>query len=326
MEPASGTLFSKGGRSASENLLPVRDSLRESHMVISIIRKDAFEFLSDLPSNSVDLIISSPPYCMGKEYDTFSTIEDFAEVHEGLRDHLVRVLKRGGSICWQVGHHVRDNVVIPLDAVVYSIFSKSEHLKLRNRIVWTFGHGAHCSRRFSGRHETVLWYTKGDKYKFDLDAVRVPQKYPGKRHNKGPKHGEPSGNPHGKNPGDVWEIPNVKSNHVEKTEHPCQFPVALAQRLVKALSPRRGLVVDPYLGSGSTAIAALLEGRSFMGCDIKARYIKIARKRVEELQAGNLKIRPLDRPIHVPRANDAVAKIPIEWLESGSALPGEPVK
>lgn len=291
-----------------------------------VVQQDAFQFLAGLSDGSVDLIISSPPYCMGKEYDTSCTIEDFIEIHEQLRDELVRVLKRNGSICWQIGHHVRDNVVIPLDAIVYSIFSKSQRLKLRNRIVWTFGHGAHCSRRFSGRHETVLWYTKGDKYKFALDAVRVPQKYPGKRHYKGPKQGEPSGNPRGKNPGDVWEIPNVKSNHVEKTDHPCQFPVALAQRLVKALSPRRGLVVDPYLGSGSTAIAALFEGRRFMGSDIEPKYIKIAQKRIDDMWTGALKIRPLDRPIHVPSANDSVAKIPAEWLVKGGTRTPEMVK
>jgi adenine-specific DNA-methyltransferase len=291
--------------------------IRWTLKVVNIFRKDALEFLSDQPDNSVNLIISSPPYCIGKEYDTSRTIDDFIAIHENLRDELVRVLKRGGSICWQVGNHVRDNVIIPLDAVVYAIFSKSECLKLRNRIVWTFGHGAHCSRRFSGRHETVLWFTKGNRYAFQLDAVRVPQKYPGKRHHKGPKLGEPSGNPLGKNPGDVWEIPNVKANHVEKTDHPCQFPVALAQRLVKALCPRRGIVADPYLGSGSTAVAALLEGRRFIGCDIEAKYIKIAQARLEELRVGNLKIRPLDKPIHVPNANDSVAKIPSEWRQQG---------
>jgi adenine-specific DNA-methyltransferase len=287
--------------------------------VENIIRKDALLFLSDLNAKSVDLVISSPPYFMGKEYDTSCSIDDFIAIHEQLSNQLVRILNDGGSICWQVGSHVRDNVVVPLDAIVYSIFSKHVELQLRNRIVWTFGHGAHTSRRFSGRHETILWFTKGDKYPFALDAVRVPQKYPGKRHYKGRKRGEPSGNPLGKNPGDVWDIPNVKANHVEKTEHPCQFPVALVQRLVKALCPPHGLVIDPYLGAGSTAIAALSEGCRFMGCDIEAKYVKIARERVKELVAGTLKVRPLDQPIHIPSANDSVAQIPSQWLPTRDA-------
>lgn len=280
-----------------------------------LVRKDALCFLSSLPDHSVDLVISSPPYFMGKEYDTSCNVHDFIDAHEKLSEQLVRVVKVGGNICWQVGSHVRNNVMVPLDSVAYSVFSKSDQLQLRNRIVWTFGHGAHSTRRFSGRHETVLWFSKGDQYHFDLDAVRVPQKYPGKKHYKGPKQGEPSGNPLGKNPGDVWEIPNVKAGHVEKTDHPCQFPVALAQRLVKALCPPDGLVIDPYMGSGSTGVAAISEGRKFSGCDIEPRYVKIARARIKALQAGTLKTRPLDQPIHVPGKNDSVAKIPREWVQ-----------
>jgi adenine-specific DNA-methyltransferase len=282
---------------------------------LTLIKKqDALEFLGQLKPTSVDLIVSSPPYCIGKAYETSIDTADFNSIHEQLAPLLVRALKDGGSLCWQIGHHVCNGVVTPLDALVYAIFSKQKELLLRNRIVWTFAHGVHASRRFSGRHETILWFTKGDGYKFDLDAVRIPQKYPGKRHYKGLKRGEPSGNPLGKNPGDVWEIPNVKAGHVEKTEHPCQFPVALVQRLVKALSPKSGLVIDPYLGSGSTGVAATIEGRAFMGCDIEAKYVKIARGRLKKLKAGHLKVRPLNQPIHVPSQNDSVARIPAEWL------------
>lgn len=283
-----------------------------------LYKKDALKFLSDMPEESVDLIVSSPPYFMGKEYDTSCSIDDFQAAHEKLLGQVVRVVKPGGSICWQVGHHVQNGVVIPLDALVYGVFSKSKEIKLRNRIVWTFGHGAHCHQRFSGRHETILWFTKGDDYHFELDAVRVPQKYPGKRHYRGEKRGEPSGNPKGKNPGDVWEIPNVKAGHVEKTEHPCQFPVALVQRLIKALCPEDGLVVDPYMGSGSTAIAALSQGRQFKGCDLEEKYVEIARGRIKEFKAGKLKVRPLEQPIHVPGDKDSVAQIPKEWLTNAA--------
>lgn len=271
------------------------------------------KFLGGLPSDSVDLVVSSPPYFMGKEYDSSCDLDDFRKIHEGLCEQLSRVVKPGGSVCWQVGNHVKDNVVVPLDFIVYSAFSAAKNLHLRNRIIWTFAHGAHCRKRFSGRHETILWFTKNHDYHFDLDAVRVPQKYPGKKHYKGHKRGQPSGNPKGKNPGDVWEIPNVKAGHVEKTEHPCQFPVALAQRLVKALCPPNGLVIDPFLGSGSTAVAAELEGCQFKGCDTNEKYLKIAQSRLKDLRSGKLKIRPLDQPIHTPSPNDGVAKVPSQW-------------
>jgi adenine-specific DNA-methyltransferase len=282
--------------------------------------EDAISFLAALQSGSVDLIISSPPYFMRKEYDTSCSIDEFKAAHEILLEHLVRIVTPGGSICWQVGQHVSTNVEIPLDAIVYAVFSKSEMLKLRNRIIWTFGHGEHCKRRFSGRHETVLWFTKGEPYHFDLDAVRVPQKYPGKTHYRGPRHGRPSGHPLGKNPGDVWDIPNVKAAHVEKTGHPCQYPVALAQRLVRALSPVGGLVVDPYVGSGTTAVAALMEGRRFRGCDHNANYVTIARKRLTQLRSGTLRTRPLDLPVQRPSPNQAVSKMPREWLRSGNLV------
>jgi adenine-specific DNA-methyltransferase len=272
--------------------------------------QDAFEFLSQLQPGSVDLIVSSPPYCMGKEYDTSGRVEDFVVDHERLAPLLANALKDGGSLCWQVGHHVNNGVVVPLDALVYQIFSKQEPLLLRNRIVWTFGHGVHASRRFSGRHETILWFTKGDNYEFNLDAVRVPQKYPGKRHYKGPNKGEFSGNPLGKNPSDVWEIPNVKSRHVEKTDHPCQFPVALVQRLVRALTKPEGLVVDPFMGSGTSAAAAAIEGRQFEGSDVNKVYVGIARGRVAKAKKNQLEYRPMDRPIYEPKGNEAVAKRP----------------
>lgn len=277
---------------------------------VRIELKDAFKFLSDLKPKSVDLIVSSPPYFMGKEYDTSLKIADFIAAHKKLAPLLTSALKDGGSICWQVGHHVNKGVVTPLDALVYSTFSQEKGLFLRNRIVWTFGHGVHASRRFSGRHETILWFTKGHKYRFNLDAVRIPQKYPGKRHYKGPKKGQLSGNPLGKNPSDVWEIPNVKANHIEKTDHPCQFPVALVQRLVRALTRQDELVVDPFVGSGTSAVAAVLEGRNFAGCDVQDAYVKIAKLRAKQALSGQTICRPFDQAIFVPRGTEAVATRP----------------
>jgi adenine-specific DNA-methyltransferase len=285
-------------------------SKQRKNIFVHLQVQDAFKFLTKLKPGSVDLIVSSPPYCMGKEYDTSISIKDFIADHRKLAPLLVRALKDGGSLCWQVGHHVHNGVVTPLDALVYQIFSKRKALSLRNRIVWTFGHGVHASRRFSGRHETILWFTKGDEYEFNLDAIRVPQKYPGKRHYKGPKKGEWSGNPLGKNPSDVWEIPNVKSRHIEKTSHPCQFPVALVQRLIRALVPADGLVVDPFMGSGTSAVAAAIETRRFEGCDVKKSYVAIAVERIRLLNRGANIYRPIDKPIHVPNGNEAVATRP----------------
>jgi adenine-specific DNA-methyltransferase len=143
-----------------------------------------------------------------------------------------------------------------------------------------------------------LWFTKTDSYIFNLDDVRIPQKYPEKKYFKGPKKGQLSGNPIGKNPSDVWEIPNVKANHPEKTIHPCQFPVELIERLVLALTHPGDWVFDPFAGVGSTLIAALLHGRKGAGADTVKDYINIAKSRLHLLSRGKLTLRPMGTPIY----------------------------
>jgi adenine-specific DNA-methyltransferase len=181
---------------------------------------------------------------------------------------------------------------------------------MRNRIIWHFEHGLHCSRRFSGRYETIIWFTKNDDHIFNLDPVRVPQKYPGKKYFKGPKAGQYSCNPMGKNPGDVWIIPNVKHNHVEKTPHPCQFPVELVGRLVLSMTSKGGLVFDPFMGVGSTAVAAVMNGRKTAGAELVDEYLAIAKERVELASQGALPVRPMDRPVYEPPANASITRNP----------------
>lgn len=286
----------------------------------ALLNGDCRKLLAAIPDNSISLTITSPPYCMGKAYEPGYTIADFVSAHDEILPEIMRVTRPGGSICWQVGYHVDRNVVMPLDYLVFDAMRKLEAPPiLRNRIIWTFGHGYHCPRRFSGRHETLLWFTKGDDYLFNLDAVRVPQKYPGKRANKGPKKGELSGNPLGKNPEDVWDdIPNVKANHVEKLDHPCQFPVALASRLVRALSNPGDIVLDPYSGVASTGAAALLENRRFIGAELDSDYAALGAERLLQAIDGTLRIRD-DKPIYVPDPNSAVARRPDHFWPFGSA-------
>lgn len=129
----------------------------------------------------------------------------------------------------------------------------------------------------SGRYGTILWFTKSNNYTFNLAPVRVPQKYPGKKHFKGPKAGQYSCNPLGKNPGDLWAIPNVlQINHVEKTEHPGQFPVEWIEQLVLSLSNGGGCVFDPFLGAKTSIIAAVRHGCKG-GAEFHPKYVEIAR-------------------------------------------------
>lgn len=266
---------------------------------IIVYTGDCLNLLKTIPDNTLQLIVTSPPYNIGKEYEKKLNLRTYLEQQTIVIKECVRALSDHGSICWQVGNYVDGGTIIPLDIFLYPIF-ENLGLQMRNRIIWHFEHGLHCSRRFSGRYETIIWFTKTKNYIFNLDPVRIPQKYPGKKYFKGPKAGQYSCNPLGKNPGDLWVIPNVKSNHVEKTEHPCQFPVELIERLVLSLSNENDWVFDPFLGSGTSIVAAIRHGRKGAGAETVARYAEVARQRIRQEIAGTLKTRPMNKPVYDP--------------------------
>jgi len=284
---------------------------------------DVLEFLDGVTVKPT-LIVTSPPYNIGKAYEERVEFQEYLTWQREVVKRCVEILHPNGSICWEIGNYIEEGEVFPLDIFFYRIF-KNLGLKLRNRIVWHFGHGLHASKRFSGRYEVILWFTKNDDYIFNLDAVRIPQKYPGKRAYKGPNKGKPSGHPLGKNPSDVWkivlqdwekeiwEIPNVKSNHPEKTIHPSQFPIELVERLVLALTNEGDWVFDPFVGVGSSIIAAILHKRRCMGVDKEKIYTDIAYERIIAALKGTLRKRPLGKPIYKPKGTEKVARLPEEW-------------
>lgn len=301
--------------------LQISDTLTDnSHIVLHC--GDTYEFLRSLPDRFAKLIITSPPYNIGKAYEVRVEIQDYLQQQRRVIGELIRLLDNRGSICWQVGNYIENGEVFPLDIFYYNIF-KDHGLKLRNRIIWRYNHGLHTSKRFSGRYETILWFTKGDEYVFNLDDIRIPSKYPGKRYHKGPNKGKPSGNPLGKNPSDlwefiarqweeeVWEIPQVKAAHPEKTIHPAQYPIELVERCVLALTEEKDWVLDPYSGVGSSLIAALKQGRKAMGNDKESPYISMAKERIRDFYLGKLPIRPMDRELYKPQGR--VSQVPEEW-------------
>jgi len=290
---------------------------------VILFNGDRLDLMGALPPKSVKLVVTSPPYNIGKEYEKRKELGIYLAEQEATIKEAVRILSDDGSICWQVGNHIaKDGEVFPLDALIYQI-GKKFGLKLRNRIIWHFGHGLHCSKRFSGRHETILWFTKSDNYTFNLDSVRTPQKYPGKRnYKKGKKYGMLSGNPLGKNPSDIWEIPNVKSNHPEKTKHPCQFPIELIERLVLSMTNKNDIVLDPYAGVGSTLCAAVIHNRKAYGADIMKKYLDIAEERIKSAANGTLERRLMGTPVYQPNGNTKLEQIPEEFLKARNGLFG----
>lgn len=295
-------------------------------------KKDALKFLKKQRDNSIKLIITSPPYNIGKEYETVTSLNEYLKKLKPIIKEIVRVLTEDGSVCWEVGNYIDPvtSKVYPSDIYFYGMF-KEMGLQLRNRIIWHFGHGLQCEKRFSGRYETILWFSKTDQYTFNLDDVRIPSKYPGKRAYKGENKGKLSGNPKGKNPEDlwkatidrlyddwdckIWDIPNVKSQHPEKTIHPCQFPIELVERCVLALTNENDIVYDPFAGVGSSLIAALKNGRRAYGTELVQEYIDIGLNRIEMLAQKKLITRPIYQKIYEPSGKDSVSKYPVEWMQ-----------
>lgn len=305
----------------------------------SFIVSDALDAMDLLKTNSVDLLLTSPPYNVGKEYEVgqFKSQDQYNILVNKIAKKSSRVVSKTGSVCWQCGVSIKNGSIIPLDYIAYEAFIKSG-FTLRNRIIWRFGSGLHAQRRLSGRYEVLLWFTKTDDYTFNLDSIRVPQKYPGKRA-KILKEGDIpkfTGNPLGKNPTDfwefepgkwfdtetVWEFPNVKANHPEKTIHPCQFPIELVQRCVLALTNKKDMVFDPFAGVGSTLVGALMHGRKPLGVDKELKYAEITINRIKSLETEGLPIRPLGTPIYSPPTGK-LTTLPKEWEALRRSQDGE---
>jgi adenine-specific DNA-methyltransferase len=301
----------------------------KEYALTSIYCENNILSIKKIPDTSIQLIITSPPYNIGKEYETKIDITSYINDQKTLINEFSRILKDNGSIAWQIGTYVDNGEIYPLDIYFYPIFKELGY-KLRNRIIWQFNHGLHCKNRFSGRYETILIFSKSDEYTFNLDSVRVPQKEKGKKYFKGDKKGEFACNPLGKNPSDyweilyrdwdngVWKIPNVKSNHLEKMNHPCQFPIELCERIILALSNENDTILDPYMGVGSTLLASLLHDRNAIGIEIQQEYVNIAHKRIAMLKNGELKYRKMTQKIYEPSNNVKSYREPIHTKNTQS--------
>ncbi|WUH93456.1 site-specific DNA-methyltransferase [Streptomyces sp. NBC_00433] len=240
---------------------------------------DCFEWLRTLPDKSVDTIISSPPYNIGKSYESRAELSAYLDIQKLVLGECARVLKDTGSIFWQVGVYADRGVHIPLDVRFFPIL-EDFGLIPRNRIVWVRPHGLHAKNKFSARHETILWFSRGEEYKFNLDEIRVPQKYQNKKSWRGENKGELTCNPLGKNPGDIWLFQNVKHNHEEQTVHPAQFPEDMVSRMLLATTKPGDVVLDPYMGTGTVAVVARDHDRNYLGAELDPGYHAIALQRL----------------------------------------------
>ena len=234
-----------------------------------------------LPSTIFDLVITSPPYNIGKEYESIIPIEEYVEWTNGWATETCRLIADGGSLLLNLGYVSVDakGRAVPLPYLLWDRIP----LYLNQEIIWNYSAGVACKNYLSPRNEKILWYVKDkDNYVFNLDAIRDPNvKYPNSK-----RHGKSRVNTLGKNPSDVWEIAKVTTgtdrSSAERTAHPCQFPTDLIDRLVLGFSHEGAIVFDPFVGSGTTIESCIKHNRYCIGFEIREDYCDIATKRIKE--------------------------------------------
>lgn len=251
---------------------------------IQIYCGDSLKELAKVPDESFSLTITSPPYNIGKEYETVIEHEQYLDWCESWIKDVYRCTVPMGAFWLNVGYFEWPGRAKALP-IAYCLWQRTPFFLIQE-VIWHYGAGVTTKRMLCPRNEKMLFYAKNPtQYTFNLDAIRDPDvKYPTQK-----KNGKFKCNPLGKNPGDVWYIPKVTSGmnraSKERTPHPAQFPIALIDRVVKVSSNEGDLVLDPFLGSGTTAVACLQNRRRFIGFELKESYCQIAVDRLRNIGA-----------------------------------------
>lgn len=245
---------------------------------------DCLDAMRSLPDGLIALTVTSPPYNIGKEYERPLSLEQYLAWCEKWMAEVYRLTAPEGAFWLNVGYvaHPGKARALPL---AYLLWNRCPFF-LVQEVVWDYGAGVAARRSLSPRNEKLLWYVKNpSQYTFNLDAIRDPDvKYPKQK-----KNGKLRCNTIGKNPSDVWQIAKVTSGtdraSPERTPHPAQFPLDLIDRIVLGFSNPGDLVLDPFLGSGTTAVSALSHGRQVIGFETNPVYCGYAERRVRRLLA-----------------------------------------
>ncbi len=229
-----------------------------------IITGDALEELKKLADNSVDLVIADPPYNLGKNYGNNidkRTFEDYLAFSRNWLTETKRILKPTGSVYVFMGFR--------FISYLYSIFEQELQMHFNGWITWHYTQGIGRTKGFSPRHDDILLFTKTDNFKFNLDSVRVPQKYFRERNNM-----------RGANPGDVWEFSHVHYCNSNRQNHPTQKPEGVIERMVLASSDENDFVVDPFAGSGTTLRVCQQTNRRCLGIEINPTFVSMIQTRL----------------------------------------------
>lgn len=233
---------------------------------IQVICGEAIDLLKQQPASSVDLIIADPPYNLGKDYGNNSDSKEFDEYINFTKSWLTeaaRVLKPTGTIYVFMG--------VRFISYLYTIMERELNLIFSNWIVWHYTQGLGKTKGFSPRHDDILMFNKSKKATFNLDNVRVPQKYYREINNM-----------RGANPGDVWQFSHVHYCNQNRQNHPTQKPEGLIERMILASSNESELVLDPFCGSGTTLRVCQQLNRRGLGYELNPSYVEMIQNRLKE--------------------------------------------
>ena len=251
---------------------------------------DVVDVLPQIDSESIDLVCTDPPYNLGKDYGNTVDAKAWHEYEQftvGWLSECQRVLKRTGSIYVFMG--------VRFIAKLYVLLEDMGFL-FNGWITWHYTQGMGRKRGFSPRHEDILHFTRSKRFTFHLDDVRVPQKYFRQRNNMA-----------GANPGDVWAFSHVHYCAAQRKPHPTQKPEGAIERIIRASSNEDDVILDPFLGSGTTARVARALKRHYIGIEINPDYASLARARIDEPFLGFDSVDPrADRtPRDLPKGDDS---------------------
>ncbi|WP_343287788.1 site-specific DNA-methyltransferase [Turicibacter bilis] len=253
----------------------------------NIIYLKSSEIMSEIPDNSVDLIVTSPPYNIdikygnktskgkvveskGVKYSDKMSEEEYREMLRKVFEECKRVLKDNGSIWINIKNRLINDEIVP----PFWIQEYFQDMYLKNLLVWNFDWGGSTNKRFAPRYEFIFWYTMDKKnYTFNLDDVKVPAlNYRPDRYKSQLK-----------NPSDVWRVSMVSGNFAERTNHPAQYPERLIERVILAGSNEGDVVLDPFMGSGTTAVVAKKLKRNYIGYELVEEYLEMANNRLKNV-------------------------------------------
>jgi site-specific DNA-methyltransferase (adenine-specific) len=283
-----------------------------------IFCEDALHGLTRLPDGSVDLILTDPPYNLGKDYGNDSdnqAVADFLRWTEQWVDAALPKLKDSGSLYIFTTWRFAPEIFVML----------KRKLTMVNEIIWdrrvpSMGGSV---RSFTSVHDTIGLFVKQKNYYFDLDAVRIPYDAETKKARSrsifvGAKWLEI-----GYNPKDLWSVARLHREHPERADHPTQKPLEIIERMIKASCPPDGVVLDLFMGSGTTAVAAKRCGRQFVGFELNSDYCKMARQRLAKAVPGAALVPTAAALAAAASANTAPPPAPATG-ESGPRRKGRP--